>query len=100
MSWPSPAYRDEFSHLGPSFGRPSPDLRGEILHYEKSRRTALDLYRNAIVHYLVAPSFMARLLLTGVRLGEFRDELASWLDLFYSEFFTPRNVVLAVKFRS
>jgi glycerol-3-phosphate O-acyltransferase len=78
--------------------RSTSDSRGEILHYEPNRRTALDLYRNAVVHYLAAPSFLARQLLSGVHPGEIRDELASWLDLFYSEFFTPRSEVLAAHF--
>jgi glycerol-3-phosphate O-acyltransferase len=73
----------------------SRDDRGEILYYEGNRRTALDLYRNAIIHYLAAPSFLARLLLSGTRTGELRSDLAIWLDLFYWEFFTPRSEVLA-----
>ncbi|UCE84989.1 MAG: 1-acyl-sn-glycerol-3-phosphate acyltransferase [Deltaproteobacteria bacterium] len=72
------------------------DARGEILYFEESRRLALDLYRNAILHYLVAPSFLARRLLRGpaTRVA-LRDDLAEWLDLFYVEFFTPRAEILA-----
>jgi glycerol-3-phosphate O-acyltransferase len=71
------------------------DPRGEILFFEESRRRVLDLYRNAIVHFLAAPSFLARQLLSGASLEELRRELASWLDMFYYEYFTPRGEVLA-----
>ncbi len=78
--------------------RSSQDPRGEVLFFEDNRRTALDLYRNAIVHYLAAPSFLARRLLTDTTLGELRSDLSGWLDLFYYEFFTPRGEVLAAHF--
>jgi glycerol-3-phosphate O-acyltransferase len=73
-------------------------MRGEVLYYEANRRTALDLYRNSIVHYLAAPSFLARRLLPGTTLDELRSDLAHWLDIFYCEFFTPRGEVLAAHF--
>ncbi|MBW2494597.1 MAG: hypothetical protein JRE43_07575, partial [Deltaproteobacteria bacterium] len=76
----------------------SPDLRGELLYFEENRRTALDLYRNSIVHYLAAPSFLARRLLSDATLDELRSDLSYWLDLFYYEFFTPRGEVLAAHF--
>jgi glycerol-3-phosphate O-acyltransferase len=72
------------------------DARGEILYFEESRRLALDLYRNGILHYLVAPSFLARRLLRGpATLLMLRDDLADWLDVFHLEFFTPRAELLA-----
>ena len=76
----------------------SQDARGEVLYFEENRRTALDLYRNGIVHYLVAPSFLARRLLSDTTLDELRSDLSGWLDLFYYEFFTPRGEVLAAHF--
>jgi len=78
--------------------RSSQDPRGEVLYFEDNRRTALDLYRNAIVHYLAAPSFLARRLLSDTNLSELRGDLSGWLDLFYYEFFTPRGEVLAAHF--
>lgn len=75
----------------------APDPRGEILYFEESRRRALELYRNAIVHFLVAPSFLARRLRRGpdVTATGLRQDLAGWLDLFYGEYFVPRGEVLA-----
>ena len=67
------------------------DPRGEILYFEESKRRALDFYRNSIVQFLAAPSFLARRLLSGPSLEDLRQELANWLDLFYYEFFTPRG---------
>ena len=78
--------------------RSANDPRGEILYFEESRRRALDLYRNAIVHFLAAPSFLARRLLSGPSREDLRQELASWIDLFYWEFFSPRGEVLAAHF--
>jgi glycerol-3-phosphate O-acyltransferase len=78
--------------------RSTRDERGEVLYFEEERRTALDLYRNSIVHYLAVPSFLARRLLSDVTLEELREELAAWLDLFYGEFFTPRGEMLAAHF--
>jgi len=73
----------------------NPDPRGEILYFEESKRRALDLYRNSIVQFLAAPSFLARQLLAEPQGGDPRRALADWLDLFYHEFFTPRGEVLA-----
>jgi len=70
---------------------------GEILYYEEPRRRALEIYRNAIAHFLAAPSFLARRLLSGATRAELRDDLDGWLDLFYYELFTPRAQVLAVQ---
>jgi glycerol-3-phosphate O-acyltransferase len=74
------------------------DPRGEILYFEESKRRTLDLYRNAIVHFLAAPSFLARSLLSGPTETGLRQELAAWIDLFYHEFFVPRGDLLAVHF--
>ncbi len=76
--------------------RSEQDPRGEILFYEESHRRALDVYRNALFHYLVAPSVLARRLLRGASEAELRDDLAFWLDLLYREFFAPKGLVLAV----
>jgi glycerol-3-phosphate O-acyltransferase len=73
------------------------DARGEILYYEDAKVRALDLYRNAITHFLAAPSFLARRLLSRATEGELRADLATWLDVFYYELFTPRAEVLAVQ---
>jgi len=78
--------------------RSTEDPRGEILYFEESARRALDLYRNSIVHYLVAPSFLARRLLAGPARDELRSDLAEWLDLFYAEYHSPRAEVLAAHF--
>ena len=80
--------------------RSAPDPRGEVLYFEEGRRAALDLYRNAIVHYLATPSFLARRLLAGIGVEELRSDLSSWLDLFYYEFFTPIGEVLAAHFEA
>jgi glycerol-3-phosphate O-acyltransferase len=74
------------------------DPRGEILYFEESKRRALDLYRNAIVHFLAAPSFLARSLLEGPSGTSLRQELAAWIDLFYHEFFIPRGELMAAHF--
>jgi len=74
------------------------DPRGEILYFEPSKRPALDLYRNAILHFLAPSSFLARKLLLGASRAELREDLAFWLDLFYDEFFNPRRRVLEREF--
>jgi glycerol-3-phosphate O-acyltransferase len=71
------------------------DPRGEILYFEESKRRALDIYRNGVVHFLATPSFVARSLLAKPDLHQLRRDVARWLDLFYYEFFTPRSEVLA-----
>jgi len=75
--------------------RSTEDARGEILYFEESRRRALDVYRNAILHFLATPSFLARRLLAGPAGPELGQEVGGWLDLFYYEFFPPRGEVLA-----
>jgi glycerol-3-phosphate O-acyltransferase len=74
------------------------DERGEILYFEESKRRALDLYRNAIIHFLAAPSLLARRLLSSPSAHDLRRELGTWLDLFYGEFYTPRGELLAAHF--
>ncbi len=74
------------------------DPRGEILYYEESRRRAIDVYRNVIVHYLAAPSFLARRLLVGGHEDELRADLGFWVDLFYREYFVPKGLVMAAQF--
>lgn len=76
------------------------DPRGEILYFEESKRRALDLYRNAIVHYLVTPSFLARRLLAGGTVEALREDLGFWLDLLYPEYFVPRGLALASHFEA
>ncbi|MEE8475685.1 MAG: 1-acyl-sn-glycerol-3-phosphate acyltransferase [Myxococcota bacterium] len=71
------------------------DARGDILYFEESGRRPLDLYRNSIVQFLAAPSFLARRLLVGPCRDDIRRDVAGWLDLFYWEFFTPRAEILA-----
>jgi glycerol-3-phosphate O-acyltransferase len=71
------------------------DPRGEILYHDGGARRALDLYRNCILHFLAAPSFLARRALAGGSEEELREDLRFWLDLFHEELFTPRGLVLA-----
>jgi glycerol-3-phosphate O-acyltransferase len=69
------------------------DHRGEILYFEESRRRALDIYRNSIVHYLATPSFLARALLRGGTREELREDLAAWQELLDQEFFFPTEAL-------
>jgi glycerol-3-phosphate O-acyltransferase len=78
--------------------RSAEDARGKMFYFEESARRALDIYRNSIVHYLAAPSFLARRLLLGPAGDDLRGELAEWLDLFYTEYYVPRGEVLAAHF--
>jgi len=73
------------------------DPRGEILYYEPAKARVLEIYRNSVAHFLAAPSFLARRLASRATESELRNDLASWLDLFYYEMFTPRGDVLAVQ---
>jgi glycerol-3-phosphate O-acyltransferase len=73
------------------------DPRGEIVYFEENDRRALDVYRNVLFHFLVAPSLMARLLLQGTALPELRRDLDFWLDLLYREYFAPRAIVHAAQ---
>ena len=76
------------------------DPRGEILYYDEGKRPVLDLYRNSILHFLAAPSFLARRLLRGATRDELREDLRFWLDLFHRELFTQRGLVLAAHFEA
>jgi glycerol-3-phosphate O-acyltransferase len=70
---------------------PDADGRGEILFFEPNRRRALDIYRNIILHYLTAPSFLAIELLRGGARDEVIARQAEWLELFHGEFFVARG---------
>jgi glycerol-3-phosphate O-acyltransferase len=78
--------------------RSTQDARGEILFFEASRRRNLDLYRNSILHFLAAPSFLARHLLRGASEPLLHAELSHWLDVFGRELFVDRGQVLAAHF--
>jgi glycerol-3-phosphate O-acyltransferase len=71
------------------------DPRGEIIFFEESRRRALDIYRNSIVHYLATPSFLARRLLVGTSAKEIGEDIAFWQDALYQEFFVARDAARA-----
>jgi glycerol-3-phosphate O-acyltransferase len=73
------------------------DPRGEIVYFEEKDRRALDVYRNVLFHFLLAPSLMARMLLRGAGVPELRRDLDFWLDLLYREFFAPRDIVHAAQ---
>jgi len=74
------------------------DPRGEILYFDASKRPALDLYRNTILHFLAPASFLARKLLWGAPREVLHDDLAFWLDLFHLELFNARDRVLGSEF--
>ncbi|HKA16288.1 MAG TPA: 1-acyl-sn-glycerol-3-phosphate acyltransferase, partial [Myxococcota bacterium] len=63
--------------------RAATDARGEILFFEPSKRRALDIYRNSILHYLVAPSFLALELESGGAPEDVVARLSDWLDIFH-----------------
>jgi len=69
------------------------DHRGEILYFEENRRRALDLYRNSIAHFLVIPSILARATLAGLAAGRVAEELELWIDVFYREYYTSRELL-------
>jgi glycerol-3-phosphate O-acyltransferase len=81
--------------LGSDLLKSAKDARGEVIYFEESRRRALDLYRNSIVHYLATPSLLARRLIVGGTLKELRADLATWQEVLYQEFYVPRGEVLA-----
>ena len=70
------------------------DQRGEILHFEESRRRALDIYRNSIAHFLVIPSILSRALLAGLERDQVHRELETWVDVFYREYYASRELYL------
>ena len=65
------------------------DFEGEIIFFEASKRRALDIYRNSIVHYLAMPSILARSLRAGASTKEMVEDAAVWRELLYREFFAP-----------
>ncbi len=65
----------------------STHARGEIIYFDESRRRALDIYRNSIVHFLAPSSILARALLDGTSAKEVEEGLESWLEILYREFF-------------
>jgi glycerol-3-phosphate O-acyltransferase len=71
------------------------DGAGEILCFDDSKRRALDIYRNAIIHFLATPSFLAIEILAGGRAADLRNGVAGWLELLYQEFYAPREELLA-----
>jgi glycerol-3-phosphate O-acyltransferase len=75
------------------------DPRGEILYYEESRRRALDIYRNSIAHFLATPSCLARSLLHGASEKELEEDVSTWHDLLYREYFIPSDEALATRWR-
>jgi glycerol-3-phosphate O-acyltransferase len=70
------------------------DHRGEILFFEEDRRRALDIYRNSICHFLVLPSLLARAVLVGLERGQVHQELETWIDVFYREYYASRELYL------
>lgn len=70
------------------------DHRGEILHFEESRRRALDIYRNSIAHFLVIPSVLARATLVGLDRSRVHQELEAWVEIFYREYYASRELYL------
>jgi glycerol-3-phosphate O-acyltransferase len=62
---------------------------GDILYYDPSRRRALDLYRNSLVHYLTVPSVLARSVLHGATRAQLADDVEFWCELLYRETFVP-----------
>ena len=73
------------------------DPRGEILYYEESRRRALDIYRNSIAHYLATASCLARSVLAGSSEKELREDVSTWHELLYREFFIPSDEALTTR---
>ncbi|MCA9505765.1 MAG: 1-acyl-sn-glycerol-3-phosphate acyltransferase [Spirochaetaceae bacterium] len=71
------------------------DPRGEILHFEESRRRALDIYRNGVAHYLVIPSILARAVRAGLPAARLQSELELWMDMLYREYYASRELVLS-----
>lgn len=71
------------------------DHRGEIVHFDESRRRALDLYRNSIAHFLVLPSILARAVLAGLPRERLHEELETWTEVFYREYYASRELYLS-----
>jgi len=69
----------------------SPDPQGDVIYFEPSKRRALDIYRNSIVHYLGVPSVIARSLLAGIATKDLFEDIPLWRGLLYREYFTPHE---------
>jgi glycerol-3-phosphate O-acyltransferase len=69
------------------------DHRGEVLHFEENRRRALDIYRNAIAHFLLIPSLLGRAALKGLPCERVHAELELWTDLLYREYYASRELL-------
>jgi len=67
------------------------DPRGEIVYFDESRRRALDIYRNAIAHYLAAPSFVARALLSECSRKQLDEDVERAQAIFEHEFFAAKS---------
>ncbi len=90
LSADEPEYRESIdSMVRAGLLRAEDDARGAIVYWEESRLRALDVYRNGLLHYLAAPSFLARRLLHGATREALAEDLAFWLDFFYDELFAP-----------
>jgi len=64
---------------------------GDILFYDPSRRRALDIYRNSLVHYLTVPSVLARAVLRGATREQLVRDVEFWCELLYLEAFVPEH---------
>ncbi len=69
------------------------DHRGEILFFEESHRRALDIYRNAVAHFLLIPSLLARAVMKGLPVERVHVELETWTDLLYREYYASRELL-------
>ncbi|MFO0688693.1 MAG: 1-acyl-sn-glycerol-3-phosphate acyltransferase [Myxococcota bacterium] len=91
-----PDFRDSIAFLEKSeLIRSRLDHRGEIVYFEEKNRVALDLYRNAIAHFFVIPSILARATLAGIDASRVGETLDLWVDLFYREYYASREIVLS-----
>lgn len=89
-----PDFRDSIAFLEKSeLLRTRLDHRGEIVFFEEEQRTALDLYRNSIVHFFVIPSIVARAALQGIDASRIPETLEFQVDLLYREFFPSRELL-------
>ncbi len=75
--------------------RETTEERGNILYFDASKRRALDLYRNSVLHFLATPSFLSRRLQRGGTESELRQDLAGWMENFDREIFINRGDVMA-----
>lgn len=99
----TPAFERDLSELKDSLGvllrsdliESRVDARGEIVFFEEGRRRALDIYRNSIAHFLVLPSILARAVLRGCEAARIPEELETWMDVLYREYFASRDLYLS-----